>query len=173
MMTENPDKLNNQAILLASDGAYNAAIACFKRALVIQKENYLLWFNLGVTYRDAGELHDAKRALAMAYQIAPDKPDVAETYATIALMLKQLQEVKRICEDGLDYNPLNVQLWNLMGVADFQMEDFEEAAEFFEQAVSINPYYLDALYNLRDTYSVLKNKNGEAECDAKIRELEK
>ena len=88
-------------------------------------------------------------------------------------MLKQLQEVKRICEDGLDYNPLNVQLWNLMGVADFQMEDFEEAAEFFEQAVSINPYYLDALYNLRDTYSVLKNKNGEAECDAKIRELEK
>ena len=80
MMTENPDKLNNQAILLASDGAYNEAIACFKRALVIQKENYLLWFNLGVTYRDAGELHDAKRALAMAYQIAPDKPDVAETY---------------------------------------------------------------------------------------------
>jgi tetratricopeptide (TPR) repeat protein len=172
-MTENPDKLNNQAIILASDGSYNEAIACFKRALIIQKDNYLLWYNLGVTYRDAGELHDAKRALAMAYKIAPDKDDVVETYATITLMLKQLLEVKIICEEGLDLNPLNSHLWNLMGVADFQMEDYEEAAEYFEQAVSINPYYLDALYNLRDTYSVLKNKTGEWECEARIKELEK
>jgi len=172
-MTENPDKLNNQAIILASDGAYNEAIACFKRALVIQKDNYLLWYNLGVTYRDAGELKDAKRALEMAYNIAPENADVVETYATITLMLKQLQEVKFICEEGLDFNPLNAHLWNLMGVADFQMEDYEEAAEYFEQAVSINPYYLDALYNLRDTYSLLENKMGESICDAKIKELEK
>ncbi|MBR1638437.1 MAG: tetratricopeptide repeat protein [Treponema sp.] len=172
-MIENPDKLNNQAIILASDGSYNEAIACFKRALVIQKDNYLLWYNLGVTYRDAGELLDAKRALAMAYKIAPDNDDVTETYATITLMLKQLQEVKFICEEGLDLNPLNAHLWNLMGVADFQMEEYEEAAEFFEQAVSINPYYLDALYNLRDTYSVLENKMGEVECNARIKELEK
>ena len=55
-MLERSDTLNNQAILLASDGAYNEAIACFKRAIVIDKENYLLWFNLGVTYRDAGNL---------------------------------------------------------------------------------------------------------------------
>ena len=172
-MIENPDKLNNQAIILASDGSYNEAIACFKRALVIQKDNYLLWYNLGVTYRDAGELHDAKRALAMAYKIAPDNDDVVETYGTITLMLKQLHEVKMICEEGLDINPLNSHLWNLMGVADFQLEDYEEAAEFFEQAVSINPYYLDAIYNLRDTYSVLKNPKGEAACAARLRELDK
>ncbi|MCR4580699.1 MAG: tetratricopeptide repeat protein [Treponema sp.] len=172
-MIENPDKLNNQAIILASDGAYNEAIACFKRALVIQKDNYLLWYNLGVTYRDAGELKDAKRALEMAYTIAPDNGDVVETYATITLMLKQLQEVKYICEEGLDFNPLNSHLWNLMGVADFQLEDYEEAAEYFEQAVSINPYYLDALYNLRDTYSLLENKMGESVCDTRIKELEK
>ena len=172
-MTENPDKLNNQAIILASDGAFTEAIACFKRALVIEKNNYLIWYNLGITYRDAGELHDAKRALEMAYDIAPDNGDVAETYATITLMLKQLHEVKCICEEGLDFNPLNAHLWNLMGVADFQMEEYEEAAEYFEQAVSINPYYLDALYNLRDTYSLLKNTPGELECDARIKELEK
>ena len=172
-MTENPEKLNNQAILLASDGAYNEAIACFKRAIVIQQNNYLLWYNLGVTYRDAGELEDAKRALKMAWCIAPENDDVVETYATITLMLKELSEVKNICEDGLDFNPLNAHLWNLMGVADFQMEDYEEAAEFFEQAVSINPYYLDALYNLRDTYSVLENHLGEKICNERIKDLEK
>lgn len=172
-MTENPEKLNNQAIILAAGGSYNEAIACFKRAIVIQKNNYLLWYNLGVTYRDAGKLGDAKNALAMAYKIAPENDDVVETYATIALMQGQLHEVAHICEEGLDLNPLNSHLWNLMGVANFQAEDYEEAAEFFEQAVSINPYYLDALYNLRDTYSILENKSGEAECDKKIREIEK
>ena len=102
-MTERSDTLNNQAILLASDGAYNEAIACFKRALVIDKENYLLWFNLGVTYRDAGKLLDAERALETAYKIVPENEEVAETYATICLMQKKLPLVQKLCMDSLDY----------------------------------------------------------------------
>ncbi len=172
-MTERSDTLNNQAIILASDGAYNEAIACFKRAIVIDKDNYLLWFNLGVTYRDAGNLEDAENALEMAYRIAPEKDDVGETYATICLMQKKLSKVQYICMDALDLNPLNPHLWNLLGVTEFQSENYEEASSYFEQAVSINPYYLDALYNLRDTYSVLKNKKGEAACEARIKELDK
>ena len=38
-MIERSDTLNNQAIILASDGAYTEAIACFKRAIIIDKEN--------------------------------------------------------------------------------------------------------------------------------------
>lgn len=172
-MIERSDTLNNQAILLASDGAYKEAIACFKRAIVIDKENYLLWFNLGVTYRDAGNLSDAENALETAYRIAPEKEDVAETFGTICLMQKKLSKVQQICMDSLDLNPLNPHLWNLLGVSEFQSDNFEEASSYFEQAVSINPYYLDALYNLRDTYSVIKNIKGQAACDARIKELEK
>ena len=65
-MTERPDKLNNQAILLASGGEYTEAIACFKRAIIIQRDNYLLWYNLGVTYRDSGDLKNAVSALEKA-----------------------------------------------------------------------------------------------------------
>ncbi len=172
-MTEKPDSLNNQAILLASDGAYNEAIACFKRAIVIDKENYLLWYNLGVTYRDAGNLEDAENALEMAFHIAPEKEDVGETLATICLMQKDYEKVQQICMDALDFNPLNPHLWNLLGVTEFQQENYDEASNYFEMAVSINPYYQDALYNLRDTYSVLQNEKGESACDARIKELEK
>lgn len=171
-MLERSDTLNNQAIILASDGAYNEAIACFKRAIVIDKENYLLWFNLGVTYRDAGNLTDAENSLEMAFKIAPEKEDVGETYATICLMQKKYAKVQQICMETLDFNPVNPHLWNLLGVTEFQQENYEEASNFFEQAVSINPYYLDALYNLRDTYSVLNNTKGEAACNARIKEVE-
>ena len=172
-MLERSDTLNNQAILLASDGAYNEAIACFKRAIVIDKENYLLWFNLGVTYRDAGKLEDAENALEMAFKIAPEKEDVGETYATLCLMQKKFEKVFQICTETLDFNPVNPHLWNLLGVTEFQSENYEEASSYFEQAVSINPYYLDALYNLRDTYSVLHNHKGESACEARIKELDK
>ena len=172
-MIERSDTLNNQAILLASDGAFTEAIACFKRAIVIDKENYLLWFNLGVTYRDAGRLLDAELALETANHMVPDNEEVAETYATICLMQKKLSMVEKICMDSLDINPLNPHMWNLLGVTEFQSEHYAEASSYFEQAVSINPYYLDAIYNLRDTYSVLNNKKGEAACEARIRELDK
>ncbi|WP_022932042.1 tetratricopeptide repeat protein [Treponema bryantii] len=172
-MIERSDTLNNQAIILASDGAYTEAIACFKRAIVIDKENYLLWYNLGVTYRDAGDLCEAENALETAFRMAPEKEDVAETFATICLMQKKLSKVQQICMDSLDLNPLNPHMWNLLGVSDFQSENYEEASSYFEQAVSINPYYTDAIYNLRDTYSVLGNKKGEAACDARLKEIEK
>ena len=172
-MIERSDTLNNQAIILASDGSYTEAIACFKRAIVIDKDNYLLWFNLGVTYRDAGKLAEAENALEMAFHIAPEKEDVGETFATICLMQKKYSKVQQICMDTLDFNPINPHLWNLLGVTEFQQENYLEASNFFEQAVSINPYYLDALYNLRDTYSVLHNHKGEAACAARIKEIEK
>ena len=172
-MTERSDVLNNQAILLASDGEYKEAIACFKRAIVIEKDNYLLWFNLGVTYRDAGNLEDAQKALKTAWDIAPTNEEVAETYATICLMQGKIPLVQQICIETLDMNPLNSHMWNLMGVTEFQSEHYEEASSYFEQAVSINPYYLDAIYNLRDTYSTLKNTKGEAACNARLREIEK
>ena len=172
-MIERSDKLNNQAILLASDGSYQEAIACFKRAIVIDKENSLLWYNLGVTYRDAGNLVEAEKSLSTAFMISPENMDIEETYATICLMQKDLESVREICVEGLDYNPLHSHLFNLLGVVEFQSENYDEAAEYFEEAVHINPYYLDALYNLKDTYSMLNNKNGEYEVEQKIKEIEK
>lgn len=172
-MIERSDKLNNQAILLASDGSYQEAIACFKRAIVIDKENSLLWYNMGVTYRDAGNLVEAEKSLATAFMISPENMDIEETYATICLMQKDLESVREICVEGLDYNPLHSHLFNLLGVVEFQSENYDEAAEYFEEAVHINPYYLDALYNLKDTYSMLNNKKGEYEVDQKIKEIEK
>lgn len=172
-MIEQPDKLNNQAIILASDGNYLEAIACFKRAITLDSSNHLFWFNLGVTYRDNGELKSAKDCLQTAYKLAPHHTDVAETYAQVCLSLKQFQLVQEICEEELDFNPLNTHLWNILGVKCFQTEDYEAAADYFEQAVYINPYYEDALFNLRDTYSMIKNEAGEAECARKLKEIEK
>ena len=171
-MTERADTLNNQAILFASDGQYSDAIACFRRAIHIDRENYLLWFNLGLTYRDSGDLVEAYNALKNAYGIAPDNEDVVETLAIICMNLHLDDEAYAFCFDGIDYHPTSAKLWNLGGVLHFRDEDFNTAAEYFEMAITINPFYLDALYNLRDTYEEQKNLTGVKVCEEQIKNIE-
>ncbi|MBR3549104.1 MAG: tetratricopeptide repeat protein, partial [Treponema sp.] len=82
-MRETSETLNNQAIELASKGEYKEAIACFIRAISMERQNYLLWFNLGITYRDAGNLEDAKNAIHKAHLMNPYDEEVIESLAII------------------------------------------------------------------------------------------
>lgn len=172
-MTERPDKLNNQAIILASGGEYTEAIACFKRAITIERNNYLLWYNLGITYRDCGDLINARNSIEKAHLIAPENKDVTEALATLCVHLEDFEAVLEYAQEGISLAPEYSPFWNLMGVAFFNLEQYELASENFEHALFINPYYTDALYNLRDTYTELHNHTGARECDKRLKELER
>ena len=170
-MLESADFLNNQAIELTSKGNFSEAIACYKRAITIEKKNHLLWFNLGITYQKLGDLRGAKRALLAAHDINPHDEEALEQLAIVCLDQKEFVEAVQYCQIGLDQNPVNSRLWNTLGVIFFNQEEYPAAAESFERAVSINPYYYDALYNLRDTYDELKNEAGKAVCQEKLSNL--
>ena len=170
-MTEDPSNLNTQAIELANRGSYVEAIACFKRAITMDRNNPLLWYNLGVTYRDANHLHHAKNALLTAYNLEPDDQDILETLAHVCFLLGESEEALGFCAHGLEQNIRNAHLWNNSGVVYFNQGDFESACEAFEHAVTIDPNYYDALYNLRDTYEQLGNKTAAKECTARIKTI--
>ena len=74
-------------------------------------------------------------------------------------------------DDTNDLNPLNFHCWNNLGVMSFSKQDFEAAVEAFEMAISINPAYYDALYNLRDAYLEIGNVKGSRECDELLKKL--
>ncbi len=171
-MVENVASLNKQAIEFASNGQYSEAIACLKRAIEIEKYNHLLWFNLGVTYRDCGDFNEAKRALEMAHQIEEDDDEVIETLALICMNMGNTQEALEYCHEGLSKNPQNAHLWNSLGVINFNANNFDLACEAFEEAVTINSYYYDALFNLRDTYEELGNKAGYEQCMIQMRNIQ-
>ena len=170
-MTERPDKLNNQAIILANGGEYYEAIACFKRALTIEQNNYLLWYNLGITYRDSGDIKNARLSLEKAHKIAPGRIDVLDTLSTICISDEDYAVALDYSHEGIDLAPDNSSFWNIAGVALFNMEKLDLASEHFETALSFNPYDANALYNLRDTYEELHNHVGAKECEKRLSEL--
>lgn len=168
---ESVRQLNSQALKLAANGEYKEAIACFKRALTLEKDNYRLWYNLGLTYRDTGDLLRAKESLDKAYSIEGDDDHVIEMLALIDYNIGLTEEALDFCHEGLDKNNCNSRLWNTLGVIYFNQEKYENAAEAFEQAVSIDPYYYDALYNLRDTYEETGNRTGYETCNSQLKTI--
>ena len=169
-MTESVEALNNRGIELSESGNFSEAIACYKRAITLDKENYILYFNLGIAYQKQRNLRAAKAAMETAFNLNR-ADEVLESLAVICLEQKKFSEAMEYCQIGLDENPENAHLWNTMGVIFFEQGEYENAAEVFERAVSLNPYYYDALFNLRDTYSELGNAQGEAECQARLSDL--
>ncbi|MBQ4379049.1 MAG: tetratricopeptide repeat protein [Treponema sp.] len=171
-MTENIASLNTQAIEFAENGQFYEAIACLKRAISIERYNHLLWYNLGVTYRDAGNLTDAKAALLHAHEIEEDDDEIIETLALVCFNQGCKEEAMAYCLEGLSKNSQNAHLWNTLGVIYFNTNDFHLACEAFENAVTINSYYYDALFNLRDTYEELGNKAGYRMCVEQMKAIQ-
>ncbi|WP_059369386.1 tetratricopeptide repeat protein [Treponema endosymbiont of Eucomonympha sp.] len=172
MTSENADLLNEQAIGLASNGNFPEAIACFRRAISMERSNYLFWYNLGVTYRDSGCLTEAKSALECADMLSEGDDEVLESLSLVCYALGETEKAFEYCQSGLDLNEDNERLWNNLGVLFFVGGEYEDACEAFEAAVTLDPCYGDALFNLRDAYSELGNKSGETECARRLSELE-
>ena len=174
-MKENSGSLNDEAIKLSQNGLYTEAIACFRRAITLERDNWLLWFNLGLTLRDAGFLEEAITALetANSFEEGEENPDISEALAVSYFDAKDFDNALETCFKGLEINPVNAELWNTAGAVYFNKAEYTNAMDAFETSVTINPYYPEALYNLRDTYLELKNENGAKECEEKLKALKK
>ncbi len=170
-MKDNPEELNIYAIELTAQGNYPEAIACFHRAITLDSTNYLLWYNLGITHRDSGNLDRARDALVYAYELEPYDEEVLDALGLVLMNLGKYEEAVEVFQEGLALNPDNHHLWNNLGVAFFSQGDYDDASEAFEEAVTIFPNYYNALYNLRDTYREMGNTSGAAVCEERLREM--
>lgn len=170
-MRETVHSLNERAIELSDTGDYTGAIACFRRAITVERNNHLLFFNLGITYFHAGDLARAKNALLQARRL---KGDESETLGMLAIVCKELGEKEDAllyCAEALGADSRNPTVWNTIGAIHFSAEAYGDACEAFEQAVTLNPYYYDALFNLRDTYDELGNRPGVEACEKQLAAL--
>ncbi len=172
-MNDSVQSLNAEAIRHAAKGEFSDAISCLKCAIQMEQENYILWLNLGITYRDAGKPDLALSALEKALDLNPEDITTLETLAIISLNTGDIQSAYNYCLTAIQLDQTNAHLWNTTGVIYFNNSEYDKACEAFETAVMIDPYYYDALFNLRDTYEELGNKIGMEECIKRMKEIEK
>jgi Flp pilus assembly protein TadD len=70
----------------------------------------------------------------------------------------QLPEAVQELSQALQFAPEDARIQNDLGVALYQIEDYENAADHFSEAVRINPAYADARRNLDLAQARMKSK---------------
>jgi tetratricopeptide (TPR) repeat protein len=162
---ETAEFLNDSGIALTEAHRPNEAIPLFRKALSMEPDNPLLWLNLGIAQQHTGDYDEALYSFHSAIGIADN---LAEAWVAMGLIYYELEnfDIAEECyHSALLRDNSSAKTWNNLGVLYFTEGSFEEARNCFEEAVSIVPFYSEALFNLRDTCRELDDYNAAAEME--------
>ncbi|MDR2796732.1 MAG: tetratricopeptide repeat protein [Treponema sp.] len=165
--------LNDSGIALTEANRPDEAISLFRKALIMEPENPLLWLNLGIAQQRTGGYEDALHSFQRAIYI---EDTLAEAWVSMGLIYYELEQFdlsEECYHSALERNGDAPKTWNNLGVLYFTEGSYEEARHCFEEAVSLAPLYSEALYNLRDTCRELEDYRAAAEFERILSGLSK
>jgi tetratricopeptide (TPR) repeat protein len=163
--------LNDSGIALTEANRPNEAIFLFRKALIIEPENPLLWLNLGIAEQRTGDYDEALNSFQRAVSI---EDHLAEAWVSMGLIYYELEQFdlsEECYHAALEREGDAPKTWNNLGVLYFTEGSYEEARHCFEEAVSLAPLYYEALYNLRDTCRELEDYRAAAEFERILSEI--
>ncbi|MDR1948135.1 MAG: tetratricopeptide repeat protein [Spirochaetaceae bacterium] len=155
--------LNDSGIALTEANRPNEAIPLFRKALIMEPENPLLWMNLGIAQQRTGDYDEALTSFQRSIFISSDLADAWVSMGLIYYELEQFELAEECYQSALARQGDAPKTWNNLGVLYFVEGSYEEARHCFEEAVSLSPLYYEALYNLRDTCRELQDYRAASE----------
>lgn len=170
-MQESAQFFNDTGVNLARQGLHNEAIACLKKGLTFEPDNSLIWLNLGLSYYAAKRQADCKYALFQSVKYNPHEPDAWDSLALILYETGDLDRAEIAYESAIMLEPSNGRIWNNYGTLLFNKERYEDARKAFESAVTLQPDLGDAVFNLRDTYLELGDKELAEKCTNILKDI--
>ncbi len=136
------------ALYAEVNGNIEAAVATYHAGLILDPKNYDLYLSLGDTYMADYDLDNAIRTYCDAITLNPND---ARGYskAGIALWEKDyLEEALVAYHKAVELAPENEFAQNNLGILYLDgLMDAEQALEYFEEAIAINPSYTLAYFN--------------------------
>jgi len=168
---ETTEYLNDSGIALTEANRPFEAIPLFRRALIMEPENPMLWLNLGIAQQKTGAYKEALDSFRQAVRI---DNGLAESWCAMGLIHFEqdaFDSAEECYRSALERDHKSPKIWNNLGVLYFTEGSYEEARHCFEEALSIMPMYHDAIYNIRDTCRELSDFRAAAEFERILLEL--
>ena len=136
------------AIYAGSKGNIEAAISTYQAGIILDPNNYDLYIALGDIYMADYDLDKAIHSYCDAVTLNPDE-ERGYSKLGIALWEKDyLEEALVAYHKAVEINPENAFSQNNLGILYLDgLMNAEEALEYFETAISLNPNYTLAYFN--------------------------
>ena len=138
-----------------------------EKAIELDPDNGILYYNLGVIYAEQGELALAKEKYSQAIKLIPDYVDAYLNLVSVILedevsIVDEMNSLGTSKKDNLRYDELKVKREDL----------YRECVPLLEELLNVSPTNLDALNTLKNIYGVLGNNEAFMKIKAKIEELQ-
>ncbi len=141
---------NAMGELALQDKSFPVAARFFRLAMEEKaKPEYEL--NLGNALFYSGDFPAAKARLEAYLEKYPGDVHALIDLANCHLQLRELEQVKELCNAGLSQKAAKAPLWNCLGQVAFLEGNLGSAWDLFERAYAEAPEYIDALFNRANT----------------------
>jgi tetratricopeptide (TPR) repeat protein len=168
---ETAASLNDSGIALTEANRPIDAIPLFRKALLMEPGNPLLWLNLGIAQHRSGEYEGAEESIERCRSLDDDNFEAWGELGLLCYEGERYEEAEFFYNGALERNDSSPRLWNNLGVLYFTEGAYDDARECFERAISLDPYYWDALFNIRDACGELGDERAAVEFDRRLKEL--
>ena len=138
-----------------------------EKAIELDPENGILYYNLGVIYAEQGELELAKEKYSQAIKLIPDYVDAYLNLVSVILedevaIVEEMNSLGNSKKDNLRYDELKESRENL----------YRECVPLLQELIKVSPSNIDALNTLKNIYGVLGENEAFMQVKAMIEELE-
>jgi Flp pilus assembly protein TadD len=127
---------------------WNAALATFDLATGQFPREAQLWFNLGVTQENLGEIKNAVIAYEQSLELKPDQAEACGNLSNLYCRQARFVEAEKFARRALGLGAPKAQALNSLGLALNRQNKFAEARTTFEEALRLEPNDAFVLSNL-------------------------
>lgn len=156
LQPNNFDALQLAGTLAGQKKSYDLAIKLLSKAIKINQNHPVTYFNLGLAHQ---ELKKFDAAIAHYNKAIALKPDYVEAYSNLGDVLyglKQLEAAIASYDSALSINPNFADALNNRGNTLRDLKRFDAAIADFDKAISINPDHFAAYSNRGNVFRNLK-----------------
>jgi tetratricopeptide (TPR) repeat protein len=142
----------NQGVNYLNEQDYDTALDLFMTCTVLQPSDYRGFLRVGYAYALKGDNDNAISYMEKGIQLAPDDPDMLRGHADVMFFSGRGEEALVSYGKILESEPENVEILKNVATVHSAAKDYDQALEYLERAVEVDPTYKDGLFNIGEIY---------------------
>ena len=127
---------------------FEEAIAIYHQGLVMDKKNYSLLYNLGISYLNNYDYDNALIYLNLAKEENKNSVDLWLTLAVCQSKKRDFEKAFESVSFAEKIQPNNPLIPFQMGTLYMQQDNNDEALKFFKMTLEYDPHHIEALYHI-------------------------